>query len=158
MLQTILNYIGEEKLQKFINFALRKLSEITLPAKRGTFIEFRSGLINVCPVGRSCTQAERDEFGEYDKVHKVREQLIEEFKKEFADYGLSFVIGNSRYLVYYYLQTHVSIESQFYKNFCRIGWQSLSILSKIIWYDVYVQFSLSSSFFFFSFSTSISKD
>ena len=35
---------------------------------RGTFIEFRNGLINVCPVGRSCTQEERIQFNEYDKV------------------------------------------------------------------------------------------
>lgn len=35
---------------------------------RGNFIEFRKGLINVCPVGRSCSQAERDEFAAYDKV------------------------------------------------------------------------------------------
>ena len=35
---------------------------------RGTFIEFRSGMINICPVGRSCSQAERDQFYEYDKV------------------------------------------------------------------------------------------
>ena len=35
---------------------------------RGTFIEFRTGLINVCPVGRSCTQAERVQFNEYDQV------------------------------------------------------------------------------------------
>jgi len=25
-------------------------------------------MLNVCPVGRSCSQEERDEFGEYDKV------------------------------------------------------------------------------------------
>lgn len=60
--------MGEEKLQKFINFSLRYMSEITLPVKRGTFVEFRNGLINVCPVGRSCSQEERDQFGEYDKV------------------------------------------------------------------------------------------
>ena len=35
---------------------------------RGTFIEFRSGLINVSPIGRNCTQAERDEFEKYDKA------------------------------------------------------------------------------------------
>lgn len=62
--------MGEEKLQRFINFAMRYMSGITLPVKRGTFIEFRNGLINVCPVGRSCTQEERDHFGEYDKVIK----------------------------------------------------------------------------------------
>ena len=42
------------------------------PDHRGTFIEFRNGLINLCPVGRNCTQAEREEFAEYDKVSLVR--------------------------------------------------------------------------------------
>lgn len=35
---------------------------------RGTFIEFRSGMINVSPIGRNCSQEERDEFEKYDKV------------------------------------------------------------------------------------------
>lgn len=60
--------MGEEKLQTFINFALRYMSDLKLPAKRGTFVEFRNGLINLCPVGRSCTQEERDQFEAYDKV------------------------------------------------------------------------------------------
>jgi hypothetical protein len=34
----------------------------------GTFIEFRSGLINISPIGRNCSQQERDEFEKYDKV------------------------------------------------------------------------------------------
>jgi len=91
--ESITSYLGDDKIQKFINFALKKMSEITLPCKRGTFIEYRTGLINVCPVGRSCSQAERDAFGEYDKEHKVRENLVAAFKEEFPDLGLSFVIG-----------------------------------------------------------------
>jgi hypothetical protein len=35
---------------------------------RGTFIEFRSSMINICPVGRSCSQKEREEFSAYDQV------------------------------------------------------------------------------------------
>jgi Eukaryotic phosphomannomutase len=38
---------------------------------RGTFIEFRSGMINVSPIGRNCSQEERDEFERYDKVHMI---------------------------------------------------------------------------------------
>ncbi|KAG8145437.1 hypothetical protein E2320_011967 [Naja naja] len=34
----------------------------------GTFIEFRNGMLNVSPVGRSCSQAERMEFFELDKA------------------------------------------------------------------------------------------
>lgn len=35
---------------------------------RGTFVEFRNGLINVSPIGRNCSQEERIAFNEYDKV------------------------------------------------------------------------------------------
>jgi hypothetical protein len=38
---------------------------------RGTFVEFRSGMINVSPIGRNCSQEERDEFEKYDKVWTV---------------------------------------------------------------------------------------
>jgi len=36
-LQSISSYMGEEKLQTFINFALKAMSEITLPCKRLVF-------------------------------------------------------------------------------------------------------------------------
>lgn len=91
--ESIQNYMGEEKLQRFINFALRYMSELTLPVKRGTFIEFRTGLINVCPVGRSCSQEERDQFGEYDKVHNIRKKFVAKLQEEFPDMGLVFSIG-----------------------------------------------------------------
>ena len=35
---------------------------------RGTFVEFRSGLINISPIGRNCSREERNEFEKYDKV------------------------------------------------------------------------------------------
>ncbi|XP_014665756.1 PREDICTED: phosphomannomutase 2-like isoform X1 [Priapulus caudatus] len=91
--QSIQNEVGEEKLQRFINFSLRYMADLTLPVKRGTFIEFRSGLINVCPVGRSCSQAEREEFNAYDQEHKVREKFVMALRKEFADFGLQYSIG-----------------------------------------------------------------
>lgn len=38
---------------------------------RGTFIEFRSGMLNVSPIGRNCSQEERVEFEKYDKVKNL---------------------------------------------------------------------------------------
>lgn len=35
---------------------------------RGTFIEFRTGMLNISPVGRNCSQEERDAFEIYDKA------------------------------------------------------------------------------------------
>ncbi|GAV04172.1 hypothetical protein RvY_14488 [Ramazzottius varieornatus] len=90
---SIQEFLGEEKLQDFINYALRYLSELRLPCKRGTFIEFRKGMLNVCPVGRSCTQAERDAFFEFDKVHGIRDKMAADFRQKFAKDGLVFSIG-----------------------------------------------------------------
>lgn len=91
--QSIQQFMGEEKLQIFINFVLKYLSNIMLPVKRGTFVEFRSGILNISPVGRSCSQAERIEFEKYDKINHVRSTMIDALKRQFPDIGLTYSIG-----------------------------------------------------------------
>ncbi|KAI8572223.1 hypothetical protein RHMOL_Rhmol01G0181500 [Rhododendron molle] len=66
--QSLKSYLGEDKLKEFINFTLHYIADLDIPIKRGTFIEFRSGMLNVSPIGRNCSQEERDEFEKYDKV------------------------------------------------------------------------------------------
>lgn len=91
--QNIQKYMGENVLQKFINFVLYYLSTITLPVKRGIFVEFRAGMLNISPIGRSCSQEERDAFEKYDKEHEIRKTMIEALKKEFPDIGFTYSIG-----------------------------------------------------------------
>ncbi|KAJ3642838.1 hypothetical protein Zmor_025590 [Zophobas morio] len=91
--QSIQKFMGEEKLQTIINFSLGYLAKVVLPVKRGTFIEFRSGMLNICPIGRSCSQEERDSFEKYDKEFQVRQTMIDVLKKKFPDIGLSYAIG-----------------------------------------------------------------
>lgn len=92
--QSIVSHIGEANVQRVINFALRYLSDIELPLKRGNFIEFRTGMINICPVGRSCSLAERLDFYAYDKQHGIREKMAEILRAQFgAELGLEFAIG-----------------------------------------------------------------
>lgn len=83
--QKMIDFMGEEKFQEFINDCLLIQSQITIPKKRGTFIETRNGMVNVCPVGRSCSQVEREEFYEYDKVNKVREMICERLGEKWGD-------------------------------------------------------------------------
>uniref|UniRef100_A0A1A8SH86 Phosphomannomutase n=1 Tax=Nothobranchius rachovii TaxID=451742 RepID=A0A1A8SH86_9TELE len=89
----IQNHLGEELLQELINFCLNYMGLIKLPKKRGTFIEFRNGMINVSPIGRSCTLEERIEFSEVDKREKIREKFVAALKEEFAGKGLRFTRG-----------------------------------------------------------------
>ena len=85
--------LGEDKLQKFINFCLIYIANLNIPVKRGTFIEFRTGLINVSPIGRNCSQSERNDFALYNKEHKVLETFQEVCQKEFVDLDLNICIG-----------------------------------------------------------------
>lgn len=82
--QDIINHIGEKNLQRFINFCLAYMSKLQLPVKRGNFVEFRNGLINISPVGRSCSQSEREQFNAYDKIHKIRENFIKQLDLQFG--------------------------------------------------------------------------
>ncbi|THC95948.1 hypothetical protein EYZ11_004590 [Aspergillus tanneri] len=62
---SFIQWIGEEKYQKFANFCLKYIANLDLLKKRGTFIEFRNGMINVSPTGRNASIEERNEFEAY---------------------------------------------------------------------------------------------
>ncbi|XP_049759111.1 phosphomannomutase 2 isoform X2 [Elephas maximus indicus] len=91
--QNIQGHLGEALIQDLINYCLSYIAKIKLPRKRGTFIEFRNGMLNVSPIGRSCSQEERIEFYELDKKENIREKFVADLRKEFAGKGLTFSIG-----------------------------------------------------------------
>ncbi|XP_060169123.1 phosphomannomutase-like [Lycium barbarum] len=72
---------------------LHYIADLDSPIKRGMFIEFRSGMLNVSPIGRNCSQEERDEFEKYDKVHKIRETMVTVLRQKFEHLNLTFSIG-----------------------------------------------------------------
>jgi phosphomannomutase len=90
---SLLAELTEDTYQELINTCLRVISETTLPIKRGHFIELRNGMINISPIGRSCSQTERLAFYEWDKTHHVREQIIESIKTRIPHIPLSYSIG-----------------------------------------------------------------
>lgn len=112
--QSLKTWLGEEKLQKLINFVLHYIADLDIPIKRGTFVEFRSGMLNVSPIGRNCSQTERDEFEKFDlqtgirysrecsqqvrscsalTMLKCRKNFIATLKDKFGDLGLTYSIG-----------------------------------------------------------------
>ncbi len=70
--QSLKRHLGEDKLKRLINFILHYVADLDIPIKRGTFIEFRAGMLNVSPIGRNCSQEERDEFEQQDHKSGVR--------------------------------------------------------------------------------------
>ncbi|KAI0077722.1 eukaryotic phosphomannomutase [Panus rudis PR-1116 ss-1] len=91
--QSFIKFLGEEKYKKLLNFCLHYIADLDIPIKRGTFIEFRNGMVNISPIGRNATTAERHEFEAYDKTAGVRKAFVEVLREKFADYGLTFSIG-----------------------------------------------------------------
>lgn len=69
--QSLRKHLGEDNLKRLIKFILKYISELDIPIMRGTFIEFRNGMLNVSPIGRNCNQQERDDFEQYDAVRFV---------------------------------------------------------------------------------------
>jgi len=90
---SFLKHLGEARMKEFINFTLMYIAMLDIPIKRGTFIEFRNGMLNVSPVGRNCSHAERDAFEAYDAAHGVRAAFVAALQARFPDYGLKYSIG-----------------------------------------------------------------
>ncbi len=70
--ESLKTWLGEDKLKELLNYILHYVADLDIPIKRGTFIEFRSGMLNVSPIGRNCSQEERDEFERFDQGAGVR--------------------------------------------------------------------------------------
>jgi phosphomannomutase len=64
----ISKFLGEDNLKSVINWVLRYIADLNIPIKRGTFIEFRAGMLNVSPIGRNCSKDERDKYETFDLV------------------------------------------------------------------------------------------
>ena len=76
-----------------MNFILHYLSQLDIPKKRGTFVEFRNCMINVSPIGRNCTHEERCEFEQLDNSRKIREKMCSDLEGAFPQYNLKYSIG-----------------------------------------------------------------
>eukprot|EP00956_Cyclotella_meneghiniana_P004311 scaffold5294_cov72-Cyclotella_meneghiniana.AAC.18 len=92
-MQTISKFLGEDNLKRIVNWVMKYLAEVDIPVKRGTFIEFRSGMLNISPIGRNCSREERNDYEKVDLERNIRKNMVEAMKKEFADLNLTYSIG-----------------------------------------------------------------
>eukprot|EP00549_Striatella_unipunctata_P009830 CAMPEP_0118698820 /NCGR_PEP_ID=MMETSP0800-20121206/15457_1 /TAXON_ID=210618 ORGANISM="Striatella unipunctata, Strain CCMP2910" /NCGR_SAMPLE_ID=MMETSP0800 /ASSEMBLY_ACC=CAM_ASM_000638 /LENGTH=247 /DNA_ID=CAMNT_0006598771 /DNA_START=54 /DNA_END=797 /DNA_ORIENTATION=- len=92
-IQTISKHLGEDNIKRIVNWVMKYLSELELPIKRGTFIEFRSGMMNISPIGRNCSRPERNDYEKFDLANNIRKKMVEAMKAEFSDLDLTYSIG-----------------------------------------------------------------
>lgn len=90
---SISKHLGEDNIKRIVNWVMKYLSELDLPIKRGTFIEFRSGMLNISPIGRNCSREERNGYEVFDLKNNVRKNMVAAMQKEFADLDMTYSIG-----------------------------------------------------------------
>eukprot|EP01098_Paradermamoeba_levis_P007657 TRINITY_DN3186_c0_g1_i1.p1 TRINITY_DN3186_c0_g1~~TRINITY_DN3186_c0_g1_i1.p1 ORF type:complete len:249 (-),score=67.75 TRINITY_DN3186_c0_g1_i1:118-864(-) len=91
--KSIIQVVGNERLNKLINWCLDYLSKLDLPLKRGNFVDFRTALVNVSPAGRHLLPDDRKIWVEYDEKHGIRKKMVAELKQFIDGWGLDIVIG-----------------------------------------------------------------
>lgn len=50
-------------------------------------------MINISPIGRNASIAERHAFEAHDSTHHIRTTFVSALKREFPDFGLTYSIG-----------------------------------------------------------------
>ncbi|KAK4136392.1 eukaryotic phosphomannomutase [Trichocladium antarcticum] len=90
---SFIEYIGEAQYKELVRFVLHYIADLDIPVKRGTFVEFRNGMVNVSPVGRNASTQERNDYEKYDQAHGIRKEFVAKLRERFGHLGLTFSIG-----------------------------------------------------------------
>ena len=93
--QSLKAFLGEDKLKRFINFVLHYVADLDVPVKRGTFIEFRAGMLNVSPIGSNCSPICSKLLGHHKRPSSLVKLLsallylvlLEQIRKEYQRAG-----------------------------------------------------------------------
>lgn len=91
--EAIHTYLGEPAIKEIVNFALRYIADLDIPVKRGTFVEFRNGMLNISPIGRNCSREERNDYEKFDLANDIRKNMVKTMEEKFAHLKLKFSIG-----------------------------------------------------------------
>lgn len=91
--EAIHTFLGEDNVKKIVNWALHYIADLDLPIKRGTFIEFRAGMLNISPIGRNCSRDERNEYEKFDLANDIRKNMVKAMSEHFVDLNLKYSIG-----------------------------------------------------------------
>lgn len=87
------DFLSEEQVCSLITFLLALLSTVECPWRTGTFIERRRCMLNVSPIGRACSSAQREAFYAWDQEIGCRQDLVDAIREYFPDLPIDIEIG-----------------------------------------------------------------
>lgn len=90
---TLFDRFSKSQYNEFVDFVTNYIKDLDIHVKTDGFIELRTGMINISPIGRSCTVQQRNDFGKLDQEQHIREKMITVLKDKFSHFNLEMVIG-----------------------------------------------------------------
>ena len=87
------DYVSPVTIRRLVNACLALIAECPCPWKTGTFIERRNCMLNVSPIGRACTQEQRERFAQWDLEVGARRDIVEALRTKFPDLPMEMAIG-----------------------------------------------------------------
>ena len=90
---SLTDHYSEADINHILSVLLKTASDTHTKIKTGTFVEWRDSQINFSVVGRNCTSEQRDDYIQWDKKSGERSKIVENLRKEFKGWGLSFRLG-----------------------------------------------------------------
>lgn len=90
---SLTDFYSEADINHIVNVLLRTAFETHTKIKTGTFVEWRDSQINFSVVGRNCTTSQREDYVKWDQKSGERQKIVENLRKEFKGWGLSFRLG-----------------------------------------------------------------
>ena len=90
---SLTDYYSEADVNHIINVLLETAYKTHTKIKTGTFVEWRDSQINFSVVGRNCTTSQREDYVKWDSKSGERQKIIDNLRKEFCGWGLSFRLG-----------------------------------------------------------------
>ena len=86
--------LGKEKYDTLIKFLLDYIDKVDVPFKVGNFLDERSAVINVSPVGNPVTMEQREEYRKWEQEHHTMENMRKICEEKFGkEYKLRFTKG-----------------------------------------------------------------
>lgn len=83
-----------DELNRLIVYLLRELADLPdVPTRTGTFIERRTSVLNISPVGRNASVSQRHAFAEWDRKTGCRQALRDKILRDWAHLDLDVVCG-----------------------------------------------------------------
>ena len=90
---SLTDYYSEADVNHIINVLLETAYKTHTKIKTGTFVEWRDSQINFSVLGRNCTTTQREDYVKWDTKSGERQKIIDNLRKEFKGWGLSFRLG-----------------------------------------------------------------